>query len=121
MEQQPTNKNSVSVFLKSYWKLIVGVFLLIAGSDGNSLFLLAGVVLLILFFADLRKKAKPGQQQGQPEETPAQSAPSVGHLFSGAPVKPEDDREEWVCERCGATNRGSVCEYCDTPREEKAD
>ena len=23
----------------------------------------------------------------------------------------------WICKKCGATTKGSICEYCDSPRE----
>ncbi len=117
MEKQPTNKQSVSGILKSYWKLLLGIFLIIAWmNNAGSIFFFAGLALVILYFADIRKKAKQGQEQ--PEEPQTQSAPSVGQLFSAAPAKPEEYGEEWVCEKCGATNRGPVCEYCDSPRED---
>lgn len=119
MEKQPTNNQGFSGILKSYWKLIVGLLLVIAGGESGSIFVIAGIVLIALFFVDIRKKAKEGQANQEQPESP--SAPSVGNLFSNPPAKPEDHSEEWVCEKCGATNTGSVCEYCDSPREEKAD
>ena len=119
MEKQPTNNKSVSGILKTYWKLLLGIFLIIAWmNNAGSIFFFAGLALVILYFADIRTKAKQGQGPEQPEEPQTQSAPSVGQLFSAAPAKPEEYGDEWVCEKCGATNRGSVCEYCDSPREE---
>ena len=119
MEKQPTNRTSLSGFLKTYWMLILGVLLILGG--GSTTFIIAGVVLIILHFVNARKNAN--QSQDHPEEPESQSAPSVGNLFSEVPAKPEEDPEAWVCEKCGATNAGSasVCEYCDSPREAQAE
>ena len=118
MEQKPTNNNSFSGILKGYWMIILGLVLILAGRSSSDSFLtIGGIVLVILHFAGFRKKKN--QEQEKPEEPQNQYAPSVGQLFSESPAEPEKDPDEWVCEKCGATNTGAVCEYCDSPREEK--
>ena len=123
MEKKPTTPNGISGILKSYWKIIVGLILILAGrSSSEPLFVIAGICLVVLFFADLRKKAKTGQEHPEgPETSGNQTVPSVGQIFSEPPSEAEEKPEQWVCERCGATNTGSVCEYCDSPRTEKTE
>ena len=122
MEKQATNNNGSSGGLKDYWKLILGVVLLIAGLNSSSALVIAGIVLIALFFADFRKKKKEGEQAPEGTEgTIHPSSPSVGPLFMQSHGQSDDHAEEWVCGKCGAPNTGSVCKYCDSPREEKTE
>ena len=118
MEKKPTNSNSFSGILKAYWMIILGLILILAGrSSSDTILTIAGIVLVILHFAGARKKTN--QEQEQPEEPQNQSVPVAGQMSSELPAEHETNPDEWVCEKCGAKNTGAVCEYCDSPREEK--
>ena len=107
MENQ--NKNNGSGVSRLSWQPILGGALILYGmmKDNGWLFILAGVVFLILYLVE-RKRTVQSDQQSQESETPE---------FEKPEQPKEPDGETWICSHCGATTRGDICEYCDSPRE----
>ena len=72
------------------------------------------VVVLIIIMAV--KNAKNGPSNSG---SGIDSVYSEANTFPSAPVRPaQEEGEAHKCSSCGATFKGAVCPYCDTPYTE---
>ena len=113
--EQPKKNPKASGFLMQYWKLILGAICLGFYLNSHStLFLIAGIVLLMLHFSEVRKK-------NASQQNPENQADQVQTMTDEPDPIPPVDEETWICTSCGATTKGDRCEYCDSPRENSPD